>query len=293
MEHGILRIGEDRLNMRENRWVGFALIALVYAAAITFGVLLYRALPGAFWQKLLAADVAATAFVFVFSVLLKNASVYDPYWSVQPIVILTGFACMRGLTPAGAALLAVVSIWGVRLTANWAYTFHGLAHQDWRYTMLKEQTGAFYPVVNFLGIHLFPTLVVYCVTLPAVLVIERGAAWSPLCLPGLLLSLAATALQGVSDWQLHRFRKARKSGFIREGFWTHSRHPNYLGEILMWWGVAFASIAALKGVWQLVFGALLNTLMFLFISIPMADNHQARKDGFDAYKAETHALRIF
>ena len=293
MEHGILRIGEDRLNMRENRWVGFALIALVYAAVITLGVLLYRALPGAFWQKLLAADVAATAFVFVFSVLLKNASVYDPYWSVQPIVILTGFACMRGLTPAGAALLAVVSIWGVRLTANWAYTFHGLAHQDWRYTMLKEQTGAFYPVVNFLGIHLFPTLVVYCVTLPAVLVIERGATWSPLCLPGLLLSLAATALQGVSDWQLHRFRKARKSGFIREGFWTHSRHPNYLGEILMWWGVAFASIAALKGVWQLVFGALLNTLMFLFISIPMADNHQARKDGFDAYKAETHALRIF
>lgn len=278
--------------MRENRRIGFLLIALVYAAAIVLSVTLYRVLPGAFWQRLLLADVAATAFVFVFSVLLKNASVYDPYWSVQPIVILSGFACMRGLTPIGAALLAVVAIWGVRLTANWAYTFHGLAHQDWRYTMLREQTGALYPLVNFFGIHLFPTLVVYCVTLPAVLVVERGAAWNPLCLFGLLLSLSATVLQGVSDRQLHRFRKAHKTGFIREGLWKRSRHPNYLGEILMWWGVALASIAALQGVWQLLFGAILNTLMFWFISIPMADRHQARKEGFDAYKAETHALRI-
>ncbi len=278
--------------MRENRRIGFLLIALVYAAAIVLGVTLYRVLPGAFWQRLLLADVAVTAFVFVFSVLLKNASVYDPYWSVQPVVILSGFACMRGLTPVGAALLAVVAIWGVRLTANWAYTFHGLDHQDWRYTMLREQTGALYPVVNFLGIHLFPTFVVYCVTLPAVLVVERGAAWNPLCLFGLLLSLSATVLQGVSDWQMHRFRKAHKTGFIREGLWKRSRHPNYLGEILMWWGVALASIAALKGAWQLLFGAILNTLMFWFISIPMADRHQARKEGFDAYKAETHALRI-
>ncbi|MBQ4423481.1 MAG: DUF1295 domain-containing protein [Clostridia bacterium] len=278
--------------MRENRRIGFLLIALVYAAAIVLGVTLYRVLPGAFWQRLLLADVAATAFVFVFSVLLKNASVYDPYWSVQPIVILSGFAIHCGLTLPGALLLAVVSIWGVRLTANWAYTFHGLDHQDWRYTMLHERTGALYPVVNFLGIHLFPTLVVYCVTLPAVLVVERGAAWNPLCLFGLLLSLSATVLQGVSDWQLHRFRKAHKTGFIREGLWKRSRHPNYLGEILMWWGVALASIAALKGVWQLLFGAILNTLMFWFISIPMADRHQARKEGFDAYKAETHALRI-
>ena len=281
------------MRIRENRGIAFAVIALVYAAAGLFGCIMYRALPGAFWLRLLLADIAATAFVFAFSVLLKNASVYDPYWSVQPIVILAGFACMRGLTVPGAALLTVVSIWGVRLTANWAYTFYGLNHQDWRYTMLKEQTGKLYPVVSFLGIHLFPTLIVYTVTLPAVLVIERGAAWSWLCLPGLLLSLAATALQGISDWQLHRFRREHKTGFIREGFWKRSRHPNYLGEILMWWGVAFASIAALKGVWQLLLGAILNTLMFLFISIPMADRRQARKEGYDDYRAETHALWLF
>ena len=279
--------------MKNKRSVAFLIIAGIYALAIALGVFAYRVLPGMYWLRLLIADVAATAFVFAFSVIFSNASVYDPYWSVQPIVILTGFACQKGLTPIGAALLAVVSIWGVRLTANWAYTFHGLDCQDWRYTMLHERTGGLYPLVNFLGIHLFPTLVVYCVTLPAVVVIERGAAFSPLCIPGLVLSLAATVLQSVSDWQLHRFRREGRTGFIREGLWKHARHPNYLGEILMWWGVAFASIAALSGVWQLLFGALLNTAMFLFISIPMADRHQARKEGFDAYKAETHALWLF
>ena len=279
--------------MRNNRGFGFTVIAAVYVLAILLGFLLYRVLPGTYWLRLLLADVGATAFVFLCSLLFGNASVYDPYWSVQPVVILLGFLFARGATPIGIALMLVVAIWGVRLTANWAYTFHGLAHQDWRYTMLREKTGAFYPVVNFLGIHLFPTLVVYAVTLPAVVAIRTRAAWSWLCLPGLLLSLSATVLQGVSDLQLHRFQKRASGGFIREGLWKHARHPNYLGEILMWWGVAFASIAALGGVWQLTLGAILNTLMFLFISIPMADRHQARKEGFDAYKAETHALRLF
>ena len=281
------------MKIRENRWIGVLIIALIYAAAAALGVLLYRALPGAYWQRLLIADVAATVFVFAFSVVFRNASVYDPYWSVQPIVILAAFACKNGLTAAGAALLTVVSIWGVRLTGNWVYTFYGLNHQDWRYTMLHQKSGAFYPVVNFFGIHLVPTLIVYAVTLPAVCVIESGAAWSWLCLPGLLLSLSATVLQGVSDLQLHRFRNAHRTGFIREGLWTRSRHPNYLGEILMWWGVAFGSIAALRGQWYFLVGAVLNTALFLFISIPMADRHQARKPGFEAYKSETHALRIF
>ena len=279
--------------MKAGRGLSFVIVAAVYVLAALCGVFICTHVSGQLWLRVFSADAGATVLVFLFSCILGNASVYDPYWSVQPIVILSGFAIHCGLTLPGALLLAVVSIWGVRLTANWAYTFYGLDHQDWRYTMLHERTGALYPLVNFFGIHLFPTLVVYCVTLPAVLVIVRGAAWNPLCLFGLLLSLAATVLQGVSDWQLHRFRRSHRGGFIREGLWTRSRHPNYLGEILMWWGVAFASIAALGGIWQLTLGAILNNLMFLLVSIPMADRHQARKDGFETYKAETHALRIF
>ena len=70
------------------------------------------------------------------------------------------FAIGRELTLFGVLLLVVVSFWAIRLTANWAYTFGNLTHQDWRYTMLHEKTGVFYPIINFVGIHMVPTLVV-------------------------------------------------------------------------------------------------------------------------------------
>ena len=278
---------------KDNRFFSFLAILVIYALAIWLGIAVYRSLTFVYWLNLLLADIAATVFVFLFSLLFQNASVYDPYWSVQPVAILIAFALDRQLTPIGILLLIVVWIWGLRLTANWALTFYGLNHQDWRYTMLHEQSGALYPIVSFFGIHLVPTLIVYACTMPAVVVFVRGAQWRWQSLPFILLSFAATVLQGTADWQLHRFRDAQSGGFIRTGLWKHSRHPNYLGEILMWWGIGLASVTTLQGDWYLLFGAIVNTLLFLFVSIPMADRHQARKPGFEEYKEETHALRLW
>ena len=146
--------------LKENRAASFAVVSLVYIMATAVGVLVYGALELDWWLSLLIADTAATAVTFIFSLIFKNASVYDPYWSVQPPVILVGFAAGRELTALGILLLAVVSFWAIRLTANWAYTFANLHHQDWRYAMLKEKTGLLYPVINFVGIHMVPTLVV-------------------------------------------------------------------------------------------------------------------------------------
>jgi steroid 5-alpha reductase family enzyme len=89
---------------------------------------------------------------------------------------------------------------------------------------------------------------------------------------------------------MHKFRKEGKGGFIRVGLWKYSRHPNYLGEILTWWGVAIASVCVLPTAWYLCIGAILNTFLFLGISIPMADKRQARKEGFSQYKTETRML---
>lgn len=273
------------------RLYGFLIVALVYVIAVSVGAVTYLFLPfEAFWLKLLIADVIATVVVFIFSVIFKNASVYDPYWSVQPIVILIYFACVNGVSLISGLLLTVVCIWGVRLTLNWCYTFTGFDYQDWRYTMLKEKSGKLYPIVNFLGIHMFPTIVVYSVILPAVYTFKTEVSFNPLSIIFLLLSLFAVVLQGLSDYQMHAFRKNRTSTFIRVGLWKYSRHPNYLGEILMWWGVALSVLVCNVNLWYLCFGALLNTLMFLFISVPMADKRQSKKDGFAEYKAETRML---
>ena len=170
--------------LKSSRFFSFLIILIIYVLAIWLGISVYQHLPYAYWLNLLLADIAATVFIFLFSVILQNASVYDPYWSVQPIAILIAFALSQRLTPIGILLLVAVWLWGIRLTANWAYSFHNLNHQDWRYTMLQERTGAGYPFINFVGIHLVPTLIVYACTLPAVVVFVEGAAWRWRCLPG-------------------------------------------------------------------------------------------------------------
>lgn len=254
------------------------------------GVAVYRNLPFPWWISLLLSDVAATVFTFLFSIVFGNASVYDPYWSVQPPVILWAFALGRELTALGVCLLLAVSFWAIRLTANWAYTFHGLVHQDWRYTMLKEKTGGFYPLINFVGIHMVPTLVVYGCTIPGVYALLHRIPANAGSIFFLCVSLGAALLQGVADIQMHKFRKNRQGAFIRTGLWKHSRHPNYLGELLMWWGVALSVVCAAPDAWYLMAGAVANTVLFLAVSIPMADGRQSCKEGFGEYKAQTRML---
>lgn len=277
-------------NIKNNRIWSFMIILAVYILAAVIGIAVYISLSYDWWLKLLIADTAATIVTFFFSMLFKNASVYDPYWSVQPIVILTAFAVNTTLTPIRLLLLIAVCFWGIRLTANWAYTFYGLNHQDWRYTMLGEKTGSWYPIINFLGIHLVPTLIVYGCILPAVYAMLYDAPLRAESLIFFCLSIGATLLQGIADLQMQQFRRQKTGGFIRSGLWKYSRHPNYLGEILMWWGVALSVISIFPHAWYLCFGALANTLLFLTVSIPMADKRMSARQGFDAYKKQTRML---
>ncbi len=278
------------MKVKGDRALSFVLVAAVYLLAAAVGVMLYPACPFALWANVLLADVAATIVVFCFSLIFDNASVYDPYWSVQPLVIL--FALLGQYRPNLSAifLLTAIAVWGVRLTANWAYTFKNLNAQDWRYTMLKDKTGRLYFFVNFFGIHLFPTLVVYSCILPAVYVLKDAPAFNAGVAVFAAVCLLAALVQGIADCEMHAFRKKGTGGFIRKGLWKYSRHPNYLGEIVMWWGVGFAMVCVLPARWYLLFGASVNTLMFLFVSIPMADRHQSRKEGFEEYKRQTRML---
>jgi steroid 5-alpha reductase family enzyme len=286
--------------MIKNRFLSLSVIILVYAIAIAGGLFLYNYLEQAgrfsYPIRLLLADVFATVIVFIFSLIFANASVYDPYWSVQPPVILGVVLIKCGASLFGWSVFAAVLLWGLRLTANWAYNFKSFEYQDWRYTMLKEKTGRLYPFVNFLGIHLFPTLVVYLCIVPAVIAVHEGATLNFFSAPFLLLSFAAPVFQGIADIQMHRFRNDKspdRGNFIRTGLWKKSRHPNYACEILMWWGIAWTSFFSMPvsgASWFLLCGALVNTFMFLFVSIPMADKRQSLKPGFDEYKKATRML---
>ena len=77
--------------MNKTRALSFIIVTLVYILAIIIGLFVYKLLPFHFAINLLISDVVATVVVFIFSLILKTASVYDPYWSVQPIVIVVAY----------------------------------------------------------------------------------------------------------------------------------------------------------------------------------------------------------
>jgi len=285
-----LRTTADMESVKDSKSFSILVITAIYLMAALIGLGIYMLLPFYFWLNLLIADAAATVFVFLFSMIFKNASVYDPYWSVQPIVIVMYFACYYRLTPATALLLISVFYWGIRLTGNWAYTFGGLNCQDWRYTKFENEKGKLYPFINFTGIHMMPTLIVYLCTLPAVFVIRNEMQANIGSYIGAAVCILAASLQLFADVQMQRYRKSGEHGLIRTGLWKYARHPNYLGEMLMWWGVSIQAVSVMPECWWLIAGAAANTVMFFTVSIPLADKRQSQKPGYAEYKASTRSL---
>ena len=133
--------------MIKNRTASLTIIIFIYILAAFCGLFTYNYLTDihsfSYQLSLFLADVLATIVVFIFSLIFKNASVYDPYWSVQPPVILgLALAKLDSDNPLlGCLLFAAVLFWALRLTANWIYNFESFEYQDWRYVMLKEKSG--------------------------------------------------------------------------------------------------------------------------------------------------------
>jgi steroid 5-alpha reductase family enzyme len=279
---------------KANRPLGFIIIILSYLLALLTGLAVFSRLAQDLWFRLLIADIAATFSIWICSQVFANASIYDPYWSVQPIVILDLLLIKTGLFSLPAILLClVVSLWGIRLTANWAMSFQGLHAQDWRYDLIKSKTGRLYPLANLIGIQMMPTLVVYACILPASIYISQGGGFNGLTAIGLLISLTGLVLESVSDYQIHNFQQLHKdrTRLIHSGLWRYSRHPNYLGEIMMWWGVFAVLLSSWPAAWYLGIGAFLNTALFIFISIPMAEAKLAGyKADYAMYRQKTPML---
>jgi len=245
----------------------------------------------------LIVDLVATSFVFFASVLFKNASVYDPYWSVAPIVATFGwaFALQRFDLPVILVLIAV-AIWGIRLTSNWAIGFKGMAHQDWRYSAIEAKHPKAWPIINFLGIHLMPTLVVYAALIPAGLLITNQGTSSDsfLIVFGFLLAMTAVWIQASADKTMRAFRKNQTkpnaTKTINVGLWKYSRHPNYFAEILFWWSLWVLQMGA-NNQWVSASGAMIVTLLFLFVSIPMMERHLLGKNQeYEKYKQSVSML---
>jgi len=280
------------------RTISFLIILVIYILSATAGFVVlsvFSDLP--VLLSTLVADIAATIVVWVSGIVFKNSSVYDPYWSVAPIIIVLFWAGTLDISYSVTDILffTAVIIWGIRLTANWALRWKGMKDQDWRYTMFKKRSPGMWFLTNLFGINLMPTLIVFISLTPVYFGLgstERAAAFA---IPGFVVCMAAVAVQAVSDRQMDIFRQdsSNKGKHIDRGLWRYSRHPNYLGEVSFWWGLWLMQAWISPGNWWTTAGPLLMTMLFAFVSIPMMEGHILEtRPEYRKYMKEVSVLKF-
>lgn len=278
-----------------NKSGSLLIILVIYVLAIYLANMLLVKLPYTSMTNVLLADVAATVIVFLFSMLLNNSSVYDPYWSVIPPFIA---AHLMLINPDGDSLrqyviFGLILFWSVRLTANWVRGWSGMNHEDWRYRKIASDTGKFYWPVSFIGIHLMPTLFVFVGCLP--LWFSLGCS-EPLNLIDILaafITLLAILIEWIADEQLKSFKKGSSGkAYMDAGLWALMRHPNYFGEILFWTGMFLFVISSgnFAGWWTGA-GFISMIILFNFISIPLMEKRNlTKRPGYEKYINEVYSL---
>ena len=273
---------------------GLLTVLIAYIVAITLGFISFSFTSNfSEMLQILIADIIATFAIYAFSVAYKNSSFYDPYWSVIPPVIAFYWIAMNDYIINTPTILLMVAVlfWSLRLTSNWMKTWDGLHHEDWRYIDMRKNLGSAFEIIgNVGGIHFFPTFIVFFCCMPMAQNFSSSYNW--LIFLGFGLCIIGILLEIISDKQLHAFREKNRSGtgIIETGLWNYSRHPNYYGEIIFWWGI-FVFGYSFSGFNYLLLAPIAMTAMFMFASIPWIEIKILRtRPQYKNYQKRVHIL---
>ncbi len=244
---------------------------------------------------LLSISLAINGVFFVIAALLKTDAFTDITYSLTFIVLTTLlFLTSKTLSTAQVFAAGAVILWGIRLGG---YLFYRILHikVDHRFDDKRDS------FVKFGSFWLLQAISVWVILLPVYgMFTATGGRAVPLAalIPGAIAFFAGLALETVADAQKYAFksRPESKGEFMSTGVWRYSRHPNYFGEMLVWWGISFPGIALFRGLELLYFiGPVFITLLLLFVSgIPLlereADRKWGERDDYREYKRRTSIL---
>jgi len=240
--------------------------------------------------------VAAVAFsgLWLVSLALENASIVDIFWG--PGFILVGayyaMSVSGGPTLRGLLVLGLVTIWGLRLALHIGIRNAG-AGEDFRYRKWREEAGTNFWWISLFKVFLLQAVVLWIVS-SALLLAQLGGGESVTMLDvlGIALWIFGFLFETVADWQLQRFKKNPDTSgqVMRSGLWSVTRHPNYFGEAVLWWGLALLAVPG--GGWLSFIGPLMITFLLLEVSgVAMLDTAMVeRRPGYAEYIATTPAF---
>ncbi|MCS6884812.1 MAG: DUF1295 domain-containing protein [Acidobacteriota bacterium] len=222
---------------------------------------------------ILLASVAATAVMmlslWIASLVKKDASIVDTFWGLGFVQIATiGAIFSPAITNRKILVAVLVAIWGIRLSLHIFLRNRGKG-EDFRYKAMRERHGDKFPIVSLFTVFLFQGALMIIISLPLQVaqtaLYPKSLSW--LDYLGTAVWLTGFLFEAVADWQLKRFKSSpeNKGKVLDSGLWRYSRHPNYFGESVVWWGYFLIALATPLGAWTIV-SPLLMTLLLIKVS---------------------------
>ncbi len=280
--------------------IGLALLVYVIATLWT------HISHGIFWDVMPRfALIGAVAMVFmagVFSVAqrLRRFDVIDVAWGWVFIVIaIASYLMQHGrMFELDIQLLVtlMVIIWGLRLSIHIGQRFVRRSSEDARYIELRKGWKGDVDLQIFWRIYIVQAVLALIVMIPVIHINLLGhAGWNVATIIGFIMWCVGFVFEIAADYQLAQFSKntANKNQIIQTGLWRYSRHPNYFGEIVLWWGISMICFGTQFG-WVGVIGPALLSYLIIYVSgIPPSEKQAAKRDGWQAYKRRTNVLIPF
>jgi steroid 5-alpha reductase family enzyme len=226
---------------------------------------------------------------------LKDASIADIFWGPGFVLVAwisyvtaDGF-CGRKLLVAG-----IVTLWGLRLAIHIATRNIGKG-EDPRYQAWRAQYGKSFWWVSLFKVFLLQGVLLWVIAVgfQAAMIsrVPDTFVWQDVL--GTVICAIGLIFEAVADFQLRRFKAdpGSRGKVMDRGLWAYSRHPNYFGESLVWWGLSLIALADISNAWTLVSPVLITFLLLRVSGVSLLERHMTkRRPAYEAYTARTSAF---
>ena len=230
---------------------------------------------------------------FLVALKLQRNDVADIAWGAGFIVLaVVGQFAVTATSDRGILVLALVAVWGLRLSLHIGLRNRGKT-EDSRYRKWREEWGSHATIRAYFQVFLLQGLLIVPVLIPVTYVLSHpnpDLTW--LDALGGTVWMVGFVFEAVGDLQLARFKKdpRNRGRLITSGLWKYTRHPNYFGEVMLWWGVWLIACST-PGGWKTVVGPATITALILLVSgIPLLERKYEGNPEFKEYQRRTSSF---
>lgn len=230
--------------------------------------------------------------VWLIGLLVKDVSVVDIAWGLGFVLVAWATCFSQGIPGFVPLLPVLTTLWGLRLSGYLAWRKAG-SPEDFRYRAMRERHPRSFPLLSLLTVFALQGLIMWMVALPLQTVGSAGTPSVVLTIIGVLLWGIGFLFESIGDWQLVSFKSdpINDGRLMDRGLWRYTRHPNYFGDFLVWWGLYVLALAS-GGQWWSVVGPIVMSLLLLRVSgvTLLEKTLKSSKEGYAEYVERTNAF---